>query len=167
MTKADSKRGGGPLNERHLLLAELLASGVSITEAAASVGLSRQRASDLIRKSPHFRAELEARRYEAAQEIRDKLRETVTTAADETIRLLRNQDVSPAARLQVAATLLGKLEKYFSSDTKEPRDAEKIAADMSRMDPFSGIIEVSEPMKNFLLEKDLAELRQDHKQGAA
>ncbi|MEA4952722.1 hypothetical protein SDC9_109652 [bioreactor metagenome] len=40
MTKHDGERG---LNERHILLAELLVSGVSITDAAASVGLSRQR----------------------------------------------------------------------------------------------------------------------------
>ncbi len=156
-----------PLNERHLLLAELLVSGTSISDAASTVGLSRQRVSDLIRKSPNFKAELEARRYEALLEIRDKLREAVVTAADETVRLLRDEEVPPAARLQVAVSLLGRLEKYFTSDTREPRDAEKIAADMSRMDPFSGIMEVSEPMKNFLLEKDLAELRQDHKQGAA
>lgn len=156
-----------PLNERHLLLAELLVSGTSISDAASTVGLSRQRVSDLIRKSPNFKAELEARRYEALLEIREKLREAVVTAADETVRLLRDEEVPPAARLQVAVSLLGRLEKYFTSDTREPRDAEKIAADMSRMDPFSGIMEVSEPMKNFLLEKDLAELRQDHKQGAA
>jgi len=156
-----------PLNERHLLLAELLVSGTSISDAASTVGLSRQRVSDLIRKSPNFKAELEARRYEALLEIRDKLREAVVTAADETVRILRDEEVPPAARLQVAVSLLGRLEKYFTSDTREPRDAEKIAADMSRMDPFSGIMEVSEPMKNFLLEKDLAELRQDHKQGAA
>ncbi|MPM36479.1 hypothetical protein SDC9_83077 [bioreactor metagenome] len=156
-----------PLNERHLLLAELLVSGTSISDAASTVGLSRQRVSDLIRKSPNFKAELEARRYEALLEIRDKMREAVVTAADETVKLLRDEEISPAARLQVAVSLLGRLEKYFTSDTREPRDAEKIAADMSRMDPFSGIIEVSEPMKNFLLEKDLAELRQDHKQGAA
>jgi len=156
-----------PLNERHLLLAELLVSGTSISDAASTVGLSRQRVSDLIRKSPNFKAELEARRYEALLEIRDKLREAVVTAADETVRILRDEEVPPAARLQVAVSLLGRLEKDFTSDTREPRDAEKIAADMSRMDPFSGIMEVSEPMKNFLLEKDLAELRQDHKQGAA
>jgi len=156
-----------PLNERHLLLAELLVSGTSISDAASTVGLSRQRVSDLIRKSPNFKAELESRRYEALLEIRDKLREAVVTAADETVRILRDEEVPPAARLQVAVSLLGRLEKYFTSDTREPRDAEKIAADMSRMDPFSGIMEVSEPMKNFLLEKDLAELRQDHKQGAA
>lgn len=165
MTKHDGGRG---LNDRHILLAELLVSGFSITDAAASVGLSRQRVSDLIRKSPRFKAELEARRYEASLEIRDKLRETVTTAAEETIRLLRDGEVSPVARLQVAAALLGKLEKYFSSDAKEPRNAEGIAEAMARTDPFSSMLgEVSEPMKNYFLERDLAELKQDHKQGVA
>ena len=168
MTKRDN-RAGGELNERHLLLAELLAGGVSITEAAGIVGMSRQRVSDLTRKSPRFRAELEARRYEALMELRDKLRGTVLAAAEETIKLLKDEDVSPTARLQIAAALLGRLEKFFSSAPSEPKDAERIAEDMATIDPMDLFKKesVNMTMKSFHLERDAAELKEDQKHGAA
>ena len=100
------------------------------------------------------------------QGLRDKLRKTVLTTVNESIKLLKNEDVSSVSRLQVAVSFLGKLEKFITSDTREPRDAEKKAADMARIDPFSGITgEESKPRKNFFLEKHLAELRQARKDG--
>jgi len=167
MTKQDAKSGG--LNERHLLLAELLAGGVSITEAADTVGMSRGRVSDLTRKSPRFRAELETRRFEALQELRDKLRGTVLAAAEETMKLLKDEDVSPTVRLQVAVSLLGRLEKFFSSAPKEPKDAERIAEDMATIDPMDLFKKesVNQTMKSFHLERDAAELKEDQKHGAA
>ena len=100
------------------------------------------------------------------QGLRDKLRKTVLTTVNESIKLLKNEDVSPVSRLQVAVSFLGKLEKFITSDTREPRDAEKKATDMARSDPFSGITgEESKPRKNFFLEKHLAELRQARKDG--
>lgn len=97
------------------------------------------------------------------QGLRDKLRKTVLTTVNESIKLLKNEDVSSVSRLQVAVSFLGKLEKFITSDTREPRDAEKIAEDKARIDPFSDIGgQVSEPVKNYFLEKDLAELKQGH-----
>lgn len=161
MTKQDAKGGG--LNERHLFLAELLAGGVSITEAAKIVGMSRGRVSDLTRKSPRFRAELESRRFEALQELRDKLRGTVLAAAEETMKLLKDESVSPTVRLQVAVSLLGRLEKFFSAEPKEPKDAEQIAEDMATIDPmdFFKKESVNQTMKSFYLERDAAELKRD------
>ena len=90
-------------------------------------------------------------------------------AAEETMKLLKDEDVSPTVRLQVAVSLLGRLEKFFSSAPKEPKDAEAIAEDMATIDPMDLFKKesVNQTMKSFHLERDAAELKEDQKHGAA
>ena len=161
MTKRDNGKGG--LNERHHHLAELLASGTSITAAALAVGMSRQRVSDLTRKSPHFRAALEVRRHEVLSELRGKLQAAVMKAAEVTLQLLDDDEVSPNVKLQVAAGLLWRTERFFTTAAPEPRDAEQIAEEMvaeGQDDPIQ-VLRDETGEKQRLLALDAAQLAQD------
>ncbi|EFQ24081.1 hypothetical protein Apau_1662 [Aminomonas paucivorans DSM 12260] len=167
MTKRDSNRGG--LNERHRHLVELLAGGASITAAALAVGMSRQRVSDLTRKSPHFRAALEVRRHEVLSELRGKLQAAVMKAAEVTLQLLDDEEVSPNVKLQVAAGLLWRTERFFTSAAPEPRDAEQIAEELigeAQLDPLQALRDETGE-KQRLLDLDVDELEKDGRLGVA
>ncbi len=129
MTKTHTTGG---LTEKHHRLIELLISGSSVTDAAAESGFSRAWAQHLMSDNVFFIAELERRRHESLMELRDRLRETVLTAASASMELLRDETVSPATRLQCACSILGKLERYFG-EAKPPRTPEDVAGDMSRL----------------------------------
>ena len=167
MTKRDNGKGG--LNERHHHLVELLASGTSITAAALAVGMSRQRVSDLTRKSPHFRAALEVRRHEVLSELRGKLQAAVMKAAEVTLQLLDDEEVSPNVKLQVAAGLLWRTERFFTSAAPEPRDAEQIAEELigeAQLDPLQALRDETGE-KQRLLDLDADELEKDGRLGVA
>ena len=89
------------LTPQQELAVDLLASGRTVTEAAATVGVARQTVSEWLNRSPEFRAGLNERRQELWAATGDRLRGLLPDAVDALAGELRG-----GSRLRAAALVL-------------------------------------------------------------
>ena len=90
-------------------------------------------------------------------------------AAEVTLQLLDDEEVSPNVKLQVAAGLLWRTERFFTSVAPEPRDSEQIAEELigeAQLDPLQALRDETGE-KQHLLDLDADELEKDGRLGVA
>jgi hypothetical protein len=90
-----------PMTPQQELAVDLLASGKTVTEAAAAIGVSRQTVSDWLNRNADFRASLNARRQELWEAMGDRLRALLPDAVEALASELRDGN-----RLKAAALIL-------------------------------------------------------------
>lgn len=112
-TKPDVTRRLSPTQER---AAELLVSGKTITETAKEVGVSRQTVSSWLNHDPVFIAELNYRRDETWNAVKQRLTQLAVSAVDVLEEALRSSDAR--VRLSAAIHVLKALKLY--GDRYEP-----------------------------------------------
>jgi DNA-binding transcriptional ArsR family regulator len=85
------------------LAVDLLASGKTVTEAAAAIGVSRQTVSEWLNRSADFRASLNVRRQELWEAMGDRLRALLPDAVEALASELRDGNRLKAVALVLRA----------------------------------------------------------------
>lgn len=106
-TKTDGTRQLNSVQERAL---ELLLSGKTVTDTAKEVGVSRQTVSTWLNHDPVFKAELNHRRCELWDGVKQRLTQLAVLAVDVLEESLYSSD--PRVRLHAAIHVLKALRLY-------------------------------------------------------
>jgi hypothetical protein len=123
----EARRAVTPQQE---LAVDLLASGKTVTETAATIGTSRQTVSEWLNRSAAFRASLNERRQELWVANADRLRALLPDAVEALAGELRDGN-----RLKAAALILRSCGAYGLAAPLAPTDPDEIElADRERDD---------------------------------
>ena len=94
------------LSAQQITVLDALASGASVTQAAAEAGIHRNTIANWRRESLTFQAALTNAQYERAFAFREKAEEMTDLAFDTLRALLTDPKASPSVRLRAALTVV-------------------------------------------------------------
>ncbi len=124
MTTKDDDQEKTALTPRQASVADLLATGSSVTAAAEAIGVTRQTASEWLNQNYLFRAELNRRRKELWSERTERLRSLIPKALE-----VLERELEGKRGLQAAMYILKASSLYPIPIPGGQTDAEEMEAD--------------------------------------
>ncbi|MFA7191185.1 MAG: hypothetical protein WC086_02555 [Dehalococcoidales bacterium] len=166
-TKQD-KNGGVNIPPKHEQALFLIAAGMSVTDAAAEVGLGRQTLSRLINQNIIARTELARLRSEQTKNITDRLRRSATKAADIIDRVLDDENIDILDRLKAALAIVGKISSQVNFKEDLPVDvriAARIEEQYTLTAELTNMLSVSDNQVEERIKKEYRELSEAESAG--
>lgn len=100
------------MTNRQIAFMNALLVSPNVTQAAATAGICKTSAYKYL-KDPEFVAELDARRTETAKDAMQLLRGKMTSCAETLIRIVENEKVPAAVRVQAIQTVFSNVERMI------------------------------------------------------
>jgi hypothetical protein len=125
-----------------------ITAGQTVTQAAESIGVTRQHLSRLLNKNPYIMAEYSRQKHELSAQVRDKITAIVSKAADVIDKALDDPAIPIDARASMAIHIVGKVAPLLDFQELGPVDedtivhselhAERTDMQYALMDPIGG-----------------------------